>query len=460
MAEYLIQDTTLTGIADAIRGKTGETGTIPVPDMASKIDGIQTGGGSAGGVSPKAVNFYDYDGTVLHAYTKEEFLALTELPPLPEREGLICQEWNWSFEAMRDYTSTNGACNAGATYITDDGTTRIYITLQEGRTSPMLGLAVKGTVTVDWGDGTTPDVLTGTSTSTVKRTPNHEYATPGDYVIRLTVDGTVALKYSSSGSGLLTAVSTDSDKVNYAYRNAIDKIEFGAGVTALDNYSLCKCYSLASVVIPNVVTSIGSDTFNGCYSLVSVVMPNGVTSIKYATFIDCYSLVSVVMPNGVTSIVDQAFSNCHSLASVVISNGTTSIGSNAFYNCYSLASVVIPNGTTSISPSAFYNCYSLASVVIPNGVTSIMAAAFSNCYSVAVVVISNGTTSIGSNVFKNCYSVAVYDFTSCTTAPTLEYTDAFSNIPADCQIRVPAALYDEWIAATNWSTYASKIVAV
>jgi hypothetical protein len=53
-----------------------------------------------------------------------------------------------------------------------------------------------------------------------------------------------------------------------------------------------------------------------------------------------------------------------------------------------------------------------------------------------------------------------YDFTSHTSVPTLANSNAFQGIPADCEIRVPAALYDEWIAATNWSTYASRIVAV
>lgn len=45
MAEYLIQDTTLTGIADAIRGKTGGTDPVAVSDMAAQIEGIQAGGG-------------------------------------------------------------------------------------------------------------------------------------------------------------------------------------------------------------------------------------------------------------------------------------------------------------------------------------------------------------------------------------------------------------------------------
>ena len=45
MAEYLIQDTTLTGIADAIREKTGGADPVAVSDMAAQIEGIQAGGG-------------------------------------------------------------------------------------------------------------------------------------------------------------------------------------------------------------------------------------------------------------------------------------------------------------------------------------------------------------------------------------------------------------------------------
>lgn len=40
MAEYLIQDTTLTEIADAIRGKISDTAKIDAADMAEKIESI------------------------------------------------------------------------------------------------------------------------------------------------------------------------------------------------------------------------------------------------------------------------------------------------------------------------------------------------------------------------------------------------------------------------------------
>lgn len=45
MADYLIKGETLSGIADAIRSKTGETESIAVEDMSGKIEGIETGSG-------------------------------------------------------------------------------------------------------------------------------------------------------------------------------------------------------------------------------------------------------------------------------------------------------------------------------------------------------------------------------------------------------------------------------
>ena len=401
-------------IQSAIEGKgvTVPSGTR-LDGMAPLIDSIETGGGSVNPTATaKAVNFRDYDGTILYSYTVEEAAALTELPPLPEHSGLVCQGWNWTLDGIK---AMGRAVEVGAMYITDDGKTRIYIHLEDGRTSPMLGCCPNGTVTVDWGDGTEPDTLTGTSTSTVQWTPTHEYSAPGDYVIKLTVDGSVGFAGSGSSNqySYLLRYSSGSDGRNKVYQNAIQKVEIGDGVT-----------------------SIGNEAFYNCYSLPSVTIPNGVTSIGNQAFRNCYSLSSVTIPNGVTSIGTQAFHSCYSLSSVTIPNGVTSINTQAFYNCYSLSSVTIPNGVTSIDNQAFYGC-TLSSVVIPDGVTS-----------------------INSKTFYNCYGIRYYDFTRHTTVPTLSNTDAFNGIAADCEIRVPAALADEWKAATNWATYANYIVGV
>ena len=390
MAEYLTNTTDLTAVADAIRAKGGTSDPLVYPGgFVTAIGNIQTGGSLTPG-APGDITFYDYDGTIVTSWTLAELATKTALPDYPSHEGLTCQGWNWS---LADLKTTNRKMNVGAMYITDDGKTRIYIRLEEGRTSPMLGICPNGTVTVDWGDGTTPDTLTGTSTTTVKWTPNHVYAAPGEYVIKLTVDGAMGFygQSSSNDGSAILRYSSSTDNRNYVYQNSVQKIEIGNGVTSIGQYAFYTCYSLASITMPDGVTSIGQYAFSVCKSLASITMPDGVTSIEQSAFATCYALASITMPNSVTSI----------------------------------------------EQSAFAYCYSLASITMPDGVTS-----------------------IGRSSFVRCYCVAFYDFTAYTTVPTLAHTNAFTNIPADCQIRVPAKLVDEWKAATNWSTYASHIVGV
>lgn len=48
MAKYSIEDTTLIGIADAIRAKEGSEWAIPVSDIPSRIAAIQTGADVSG----------------------------------------------------------------------------------------------------------------------------------------------------------------------------------------------------------------------------------------------------------------------------------------------------------------------------------------------------------------------------------------------------------------------------
>ena len=103
-------------------------------------------------------------------------------------------------------------------------------------------------------------------------------------------------------------------------------------------------------------------------------------------------------------------------------------------------------------------CNMLQTVEIGRNVTSFGAYAFNGCRSLASVVIPESVTSIGNSAFYSCYGMAFYDFSALTAMPSLSATNAFQSIPSDCKIIVPDALYDEWIAATNWSTYASKII--
>ena len=359
-----------------------------------------------------AVQFIDYDGTVLYSYDSDEFKTLSALPANPTHYGLVSQGWNWTKEQIEAQleASPTQPIYVGQMYVTTSGATEIDISLDNPDfLSPYLIIGVNGTVSVNWGDGTSSDTMTGSSTGN-KYYQQHTYSQIGDYTISITVvSGSFAFYGDSNYSGVLRTDNTSSNKLrNRTYAGAIIAIRVGNGISRFNSYAFYNCHSLTSITIPSGVTSIGNGAFQYCYSLTSITIPSGVTSIGNGAFQYCYSLTSITIPSGVTSI-----------------------GANAFSSCYSLTSITIPAGVTSIGANAFYNCYSLPSITIPSGVTS-----------------------IGSSAFNNCCSVIEYHILP-TTPPTLDSTNAFSGIASDCIIYVPVGKLSDYQSATNWSTYAS-----
>jgi hypothetical protein len=127
-----------------------------------------------------------------------------------------------------------------------------------------------------------------------------------------------------------------------------------------------------------------------------------------------------------------------------------------------IKTLTIPSGVKYIGDKAFETRTSLESVIIGADVILIGTRAFENCSGLKTVTFEgNSQLTIKNIAFSGCTAMEYYDFTACTAVPTLSGTGTFFHgIPSTCEIRVPAALYDGWIAATNWSTYADNIVAV
>ena len=139
------------------------------------------------------------------------------------------------------------------------------------------------------------------------------------------------------------------------------------------------------------------------------------------------------------------------------SNVQNPIGLRAFISNYSLESIVLPASIPSIGAYAFQSCYALRNVVIPAGVTAIYTYILNTCLSLATIKILGSVTTVGAYAFASCPLLKVIDLRYCTTVPTLSNTNAISN-NTGLQIIVPDDLYDTWKAATNWTTYSSKII--
>lgn len=65
---------------------------------------------------------------------------------------------------------------------------------------------------------------------------------------------------------------------------------------------------------------------------------------------------------------------------------------------------------------------------------------------------------IADMVFYGCKNLAEIDLTKCTNIPILNDITAFSGLPTGYVIRVPHALYYDWLAAENWSLLTDHIV--
>lgn len=368
----------------------------------------------SGGGEPKNVNFYDYEGTLLHSYTTQEWASVTELPANPTHEGLTAQGWNWSKADIDDYVSDypKAIVNVGQMYITDDGKTRIYVHFEKGRTSPYLGLWVNGTVEIDWGDGSATDTLTGTSMSNLK-TIQHIYQ-PGDYIIKLTPTVGSFLIMGSTNSIYLLCDVENKMKDSRIYSNGIKKIEIGESVS-LGSRAFVHCNNLSTITCPRDI-SIAEECFRYCTSLKCFVFP-------------------ILFNSSYPEIKGSMFYECNTIHTICTPYTLLSVGTSAFYKCWSLLSLTIPkfNDTWDLYTDTFRYCYSLATLIIPQNVQNIY-----------------------NSVFSNCCGMKEYHFLS-TNPPTVSNASSFANMASDCIIYVPNESVEAYKTATNWSNYASYI---
>lgn len=438
-------DGAMSATADAIRGKTGGAENIAWDEdtgFADAVDGIKTGRMP---VSEKDVNFYDYDGTLLYSYTVAEAQALTELPPapVPQKEFLVFQEWNWTLEQIKEW---GRSADIGAIYETTDGMNRFVIKIPEGMslTVPFIFNGWGASITVDWGDGT-QDATTKSETVTL----SHTYANCGEYTITMRGHGVLTL--ASSGASILGS------DVEATYLREV----YLSGKSRLGTDCFLNCINLEVISVPknSSVTQAWARFAKGCRSLKAFNFPSTITSGISESFADS-GVKIVTMGYMVASCGFAAFDKTRNLKRMILPQITSiQSGSTQLFQDSYVREVVIEKSLTTLPNNTFAYCSSLVRVSLPNDVQSIGSSAFVNCKFLQEFEIPSSVTSIGANAFSGTKRIKTLKFKP-VSPPVVENANAFTNLNAACVVEVPAGSLDAYKNATNYGTIAAQMVGV
>ena len=379
-------------------------------------------------IEPKDVNFFDYDGTCLYAYSAAEFANLTEMPANPTHEGWTSQGWNWTLTDAKAYAASYGFLDIGQMYVPTDGKTHIHFTLDSAHLKPYLGFGLDGTATINWGDGSAEETVTGTNAGTLLKFP-HEYAEAGEHEITIALASGVLMAImggsaANEGSDLLGDNVETTSAANF-YRKNITAVEIGSGSVLLRNYSFTKCSGLKTLTIPSQINTSYTGFLKECGRIRFFCLPSQFSGMGDCN--TCSSLTRVSFsPAFAGNMPSYCFNECRNLESVSIPPLVTSTGNSVFNNCTELKRAVLSEGFTTVGDKMFLGCYSLLSLTLPSTVATIAGNAFGSCYDLQTIT------------FKS------------TTPPTVSNSNAFGSLPTDCVIRVPSASLNTYKTATNY----------
>ena len=279
--------------------------------------------------------------------------------------------------------------------------------------------------------------------------------------------------------GDLSGVTTTIGDSQFNSCASLTSIKLGA-LTIIPQYMFNGCTSLTTVTGANAFTTIKQNAFQNCTSL-STIDLNSLSNADYGVFKGCTNLVSVTNFKSV-SVGQSMFDACSKLATIDLSS-TQIFNPNAFSNCLLLSNITSLSSSTNIKNGVFNHTSLAIELNLPNivelGVNAfgyskitkvtnlgsltslgtsgeITFGPFNNCTNLVSAVLPSTLTYIHTVTFMNCTAL-LYVVCNAINAPILG-NSAFQN--TTCKIYVPDDSVNAYKAATNWSTYASRIFSL
>ena len=440
------------------------------------VVGARESGAPAKELNYDGVNFVSWDGTVVETWTLEELAVATELPTLPampsidsisrwryatpvqgyaivtitnrdkataELQRIAC--WNSTLADLKSWAAPAivGVCygdHVQQTVTDADGNEEILEGVLAQRLAPILivvdvnetdGMTVTlgdflGTTSstraqiYSWGDDSNRTVVTGAAKT-------HTYTAPGRYVIQIGTYQNISL-----GNGCIQGMLMSAESAPLV-KGIIFPFASEAAATTSGNNGV------------NQFVSFTGNVFEGCSNLKTLAYsPNcrytGGDS-QNSCFVGCYGLETISIP--LTTVILEG-------AKMDIADGLLTLEASPQQD-YALKFVVFPAGDK-------YNFYG----VDAQGAYQMECL----CTSVNTALLSDAAVTVDGVNFSRYLSLRVIDLRKYTTGVL-----SLAILPSGAklwpmsggkplQIKVPAALVDQYKADSSWSAYADYIVGV
>lgn len=384
----------------------------------------------------KDVNFYDYDGTLVASYTIEQAKTLSQLPPPPDHSQdevpLTFQEWNYTLEEIN---ALDHIADVGANYITTDGKTYAFFTLNKatGLTPKLTGYFNRVSISYDLyklPENTLIDTYSNSSLSGSQTISLQNIVEYGNYKLVITLTETGTGSYFGGYNDLITSDITSNCPITRLYCGKLIvalnvrgyMFEKCAISTSIRNYTII---NLKCVVIPRI-ESPNSETFINC----QIVCTNPISNINQF-FV--YGKINRLALYHQSSSVSNT-----SIKELYLSPTMTRVGNlngNSLLQNIILPPYVTTTANYMLSPgTSVYG--SLQKAIFLGDITSFHGYTFGDA--------------------QKQLSLRLIDLSHCSSVPSLSSATLPRNIAL--KIKVPDALYDDFIVATNWVTYANNIV--
>lgn len=414
--KYVIDESTLTDIAEAIRLKKGTGDRISPEKFASEIEQIEDG------QKIKAELWKSQSGTA-----SGTILSLKDVSPIEHFLKI-----KLSSDTITDFSGVK--LIKGGLNIWDECT-------EIGGISEKSGTNVNSTATLR-------------STNYIKVFPDTDYyiVCPGGL---MQTGGLIQIYRYDENKNFIGYGSTGVEnqlirmQSNWHYIRFVIRAEYGTTY----NNDICFSFynSLNGVYEPYVETIEYSVNANGTVEGVTPIYPVTTLTTNENVLISCEYIKDA--EKSIIPLIERI-----NVTHIDIPYGTQIIGTNAIA-LSSLESLTIPNTVTTFYDNAVRGT-KITEVVIPSSVTRISGSAFrDNTNLKKATFLNSGSLILGANSFTNCPACLEYDFSQCAKIPQVSTSDFFTGINPNAKIIVPEDLYTQWVTATNWATYRNYITS-